>query len=185
MDGMQLRNALLFFGSGFVPFSAIYIELHYLLASLWGHQICMYFSGTSTGSQTQSYCTNRKATYTTINVLSDTMFGILFLTFLLLTVVVGFVTIAATYMQLIGEDHRWHWRSVWNGGAIGCILYLYSCYYYQYRSEMSGMLQGTFFFGTMAIISYALAIMLGAVGFLSSKTFVRTIYTSEQAAHSD
>ena len=149
-----MRNAVLFFGSGFVPFSAIYIELHYLLASLWGHKIY-------------------------------TMFGILFLTFLLLTAVVAFVTVTATYMQLIGEDHRWHWRSVWNGGAIGVILYLYSAYYYVARSEMSGALQGTFFFGTMFVISYAFAIMLGAVGFLSSRFFVRAIYTSEQASHAD
>lgn len=29
--------------SGFLPFSAIYIELHYIFASVWGHQIYTLF----------------------------------------------------------------------------------------------------------------------------------------------
>merc|ERR1712051_1022672 len=29
--------------SGFLPFSAIYIELHYIFASMWGHQIYTLF----------------------------------------------------------------------------------------------------------------------------------------------
>ena len=29
--------------AGFLPFSAIYIELHYIFASLWGHKIYTLF----------------------------------------------------------------------------------------------------------------------------------------------
>mmetsp|Transcript_9706 Transcript_9706/g.31688 ORF Transcript_9706/g.31688 Transcript_9706/m.31688 type:complete len:110 (-) Transcript_9706:483-812(-) len=31
------------FMAGFLPFSAIYIELHYIFASLWGHKIYTLF----------------------------------------------------------------------------------------------------------------------------------------------
>lgn len=31
------------FMSGFLPFSAIYLELHYIFASVWGHQIYTMF----------------------------------------------------------------------------------------------------------------------------------------------
>lgn len=27
--------------AGFLPFSAIYIELYYIFASIWGHKVCM------------------------------------------------------------------------------------------------------------------------------------------------
>ena len=40
----------------------------------------------------------------------------------------------------------------------------------------SGWIQGSFYFGYMAIISYAFFIMLGSIGFFSSLVFVRHIY---------
>ena len=38
-------------------------------------------------------------------------------------------------------------------------------------------LQSSFYFGYMAVISYAFFIMLGFVGFVSSLTFVKHIYS--------
>ena len=43
-------------------------------------------------------------------------------------------------------------------------------------SLRSGWIQGSFYFGYMAIISYAFMIMLGSIGFFSSLVFVRHIY---------
>lgn len=37
------RHASQMVMSGFLPFSAIYIELHYIFASVWGHQIYTLF----------------------------------------------------------------------------------------------------------------------------------------------
>ena len=62
--------------AGFLPFSAISIELHYIFASIWGHKVY-------------------------------TLFGILFLAFVLCSVVTSFIVIALTYFQLAVEDHRW------------------------------------------------------------------------------
>ena len=134
------------FVGGCLPFSAIYIELHYIFASLWGHAIY-------------------------------TLFGILFISLLLLILVVSFVSVALLYFQLQNEHHEWWWRSVMVGGSTGVFLYLYSFLYFFHRSEMEGLLQGSFFFGYMGLIAYGLWLMLGSVGWFSSFVFVRYIYS--------
>jgi len=132
--------------AGFLPFSAIYIELHYIFASIWGHQIY-------------------------------TLFGILFLAFILLIIVTSFITVSLLYFQLAREDHRWWWSSYVNGGTTGIFIYAYSFYYYFHRSEMQGLLQSSYYFGYMAVISYAFFLMLGASGFHFSLAFVKYIYS--------
>ncbi len=132
--------------AGFLPFSAIYIELHYIFASMWGHQIY-------------------------------TLFGILVLAFILLLIVTSFITVALLYFQLAREDHRWWWASYINGGMTGIFIYIYSFYYYYHRSGMSGILQGSFYFGYMAVVSFAFFLMLGAAAFQFCLVFVKYIYS--------
>ena len=57
-------------------------------------------------------------------------------------------------------------------------MYLYAAFYYVYRSEMTGVLQATFFFGYLLMVSYAFALMCAALAFTSAHTFVRHIYRS-------
>jgi hypothetical protein len=132
--------------AGFLPFSAIYIELHYIFASMWGHRVY-------------------------------TLFGILFIAMLLLTLVSSFITIAMTYFQLAVEDHKWWWRSFVSGGSTGLFIYAYCFHYYQ-LSGMTGAIQTAFFFGYMSIMAYAFFLALGSVGFYSSLIFVRAIYSA-------
>mmetsp|Transcript_1699 Transcript_1699/g.4580 ORF Transcript_1699/g.4580 Transcript_1699/m.4580 type:complete len:587 (-) Transcript_1699:241-2001(-) len=131
--------------AGFLPFSAIYIELYYIFASIWGHKVY-------------------------------TIYSILFIVFIILIIVTSFITIALTYFQLAVEDHRWWWRSFLCGGSTGLFIYGYCFYYYFIRSEMTGLMQTSFFFGYNAVVCYAFFLMLGSVGFISSLTFVRHIY---------
>jgi len=133
------------FMAGFLPFSAIYIELHYIFASVWGHKLY-------------------------------TLYGILFIAFLMLVIVTSFITIALTYFQLAIEDHRWWWRALFSGGSSGFFVYAYCFFYYFERSGMFGFMQTAFFFGYMLMAAYAAFIMLGTVGFISSLLFVRRIY---------
>jgi hypothetical protein len=132
--------------AGFLPFSAIYIELHYIFASMWGHQIY-------------------------------TLFGILLLAFVLLIIVTSFITVALLYFQLAREDHQWWWAAFINGGMTGIFIYVYSFYYYFHRSDMTGMLQSSFYFGYMAVVSFAFFLMLGSAGFQFSLIFVKYIYS--------
>ena len=138
------------FMAGFLPFSAIYIELHYIFAAIWGHKIY-------------------------------TLFGILFLAFIMLVIVSSFITIALTYFQLAREDHRWWWSSVLNGGATGLFIFAYSFYYLEYRSNMTGMLQLSFYFGYTGIVAYGFFLMLGSVGYFSAFTFIDKIYSAVKA----
>ena len=98
------------FMAGFLPFSAIYIELHYIFASVWGHKLY-------------------------------TLYGILFIAFLMLVIVTSFITIALTYFQLAIEDHRWWWRALFSGGSTGFFIYAYCFFYYFERSGMFGFMQ--------------------------------------------
>jgi hypothetical protein len=132
--------------AGFLPFSVIYVELHYVLASMWGHKI-------------------------------NPFFGILLLVFILLLIATSFNTVALLYYQLAREDHRWWWATYINGGMTGVFIYFYSFHYFFHRSQMGGMLQGSFYFGYMAVISFAFFLMLGSVGFQSSLVFVKYIYS--------
>ncbi|XP_024974344.1 transmembrane 9 superfamily member 3-like isoform X1 [Cynara cardunculus var. scolymus] len=133
--------------AGFLPFSAIYIELYYIFASVWGHRIY-------------------------------TIYSILFIVFIILLIVTAFITVALTYFQLAAEDHEWWWRSFLCGGSTGVFIYGYCLYYYYERSDMSGFMQTSFFFGYMACICYGFFLMLGTVGFRAALFFVRHIYRS-------
>jgi len=135
------------FMAGFLPFSAIYIELHYIFASVWGHKLY-------------------------------TLYGILFIAFVMLMIVTSFITIALTYFQLAIEDHRWWWRALFSGGSTGLFVFAYCFFYYFERSSMYGFMQTAFFFGYMLMASYAAFIMLGTIGFLSSFVFVQRIYAA-------
>ncbi|XAR73602.1 hypothetical protein NMG60_11007623 [Bertholletia excelsa] len=133
--------------AGFLPFSAVYIELYYIFASVWGHRIY-------------------------------TIYSILFIVFIILLIVTAFITVALTYFQLAAEDHEWWWRSFLCGGSTGLFIYGYCLYYYYARSDMSGFMQTSFFFGYMACICYGFFLMLGTVGFRAALFFVRHIYRS-------
>jgi len=51
-------------------------------------------------------------------------------------------------------------------------------FYYVKRSNMSGALQTTEFFGYTMLACYAFSLMLGSVSFFSSLWFVRYIYVN-------
>ncbi|CAI6001622.1 unnamed protein product [Closterium sp. NIES-64] len=133
--------------AGFLPFSAIYIELYYIFASVWGHKVY-------------------------------TIYSILFIVFIILIIVTAFITIALTYFQLAVEDHEWWWRSVLCGGSTALFIFGYCFYYYYARSDMTGFMQTSFYFGFMACVCYGFFLMLGTVGFRASLSFVRHIYRS-------
>jgi len=131
--------------SGFLPFSAIYIELHYVFHSIWARGAFQFW-------------------------------GILCLVFVILILVTGTTIIALTYFQLSMEDYRWWWASFLSGGSTGFFIFMYSIFYYVWRSRMNGFLQACFYFGYQWFICYFFFLMLGSVGFYSAYYFVKRIY---------
>eukprot|EP01136_Pigoraptor_vietnamica_P024185 Opistho-1_new@76964 len=133
------------FVGGFLPFSAISVELYYVFETLWGRE-------------------------------PYTLFGILFLVYMILLVVTAFISVALTYFQLSMEDYRWWWRSVFNGGCTGFFVFVYAIFYYFRRTNMSGPLQTAQFFGYTLLFCLVFFLMLGAASFFSSLVFVRYIF---------
>ena len=132
---------------GFLPFSAISVELYYIFATLWGRE-------------------------------NYTLYGILFIVFVILLNVTACISIALTYFQLSSEDYRWWWRSVISAGSCSLYVFGYSLFYYFKRSNMSGILQTIQFFGYTTLVCFMFFLMLGTVAFFASLKFVRYIYVN-------
>lgn len=132
---------------GFLPFSAISVELYYIFATLWGRE-------------------------------QYTLYGILFIVFVILLSVTACISIALTYFQLSSEDYRWWWRSLMCGGSTSFFVFSYAMFYYFKRSNMSGSLQTVQFFGYTLLTCYVFFLMLSTVAFFSSLKFIRYIYVN-------
>ncbi|XP_024027421.1 transmembrane 9 superfamily member 2 [Morus notabilis] len=138
--------------AGIIPFSVIRFELDLVILSVWDLR----------DKDHRNYV----------------VYTILFTTFILLLIAVCLVNVLCTWCQLVAEDYKWWWRSFLCGGSIGLYVYGYCIYYYFAKSEWSGSLQISFFFGYMACISYGFFLVFGTVGFTASFCFVRYIYSS-------
>ncbi|PIN25419.1 Endosomal membrane protein, EMP70 [Handroanthus impetiginosus] len=104
-----------------------------------------------------------------------TLPGVLFITFIILTILTAMLSVGLTYFQLAVEDHQWWWRSILHGGSTAIFMFFY-CIYFYLKSNMSGILQTSFFFGYSACMCYAFFLMLGTISFRASLMFVRRIY---------
>jgi len=129
----------------FLPFSAIYIELHYVFNSIWGSKIY-------------------------------TLYGILSLAALMVACVGMAVVLLFTYFHLNAEDYRWWWRSYLSGASVS-LFFLAFCVYYYFSTNMSGVLQTSFFFLYSGLAAYAVSLVMGSLGFLAAMRFVFYIYS--------
>ncbi|XP_015793422.1 transmembrane 9 superfamily member 3 [Tetranychus urticae] len=106
------------------------------------------------------------------------VYGFMLLVFLILSVVTVCVTIVCTYFLLNAEDYRWQWTSFMAGASTAGYVYLYSIYYFFFKTKMYGLYQTVFYFGHMALFCLALGLMCGTFGYLGTSAFVRKIYST-------
>ena len=135
---------------GLLPFGAVFVEMFFILSSIWQHRF--YY-----------------------------MFGFLTLVFLILVITCAEITVVLCYLHLCAEDPRWWWRSFFTSGSTALYLFLYGAYHFSARSDPSvqvDLLAATVYFGYLGIMSYAMFVLTGFIGFVSCFTFVRTIYGS-------
>eukprot|EP00053_Salpingoeca_punica_P013638 m.123412 g.123412 ORF g.123412 m.123412 type:complete len:590 (+) comp16249_c0_seq1:245-2014(+) len=104
------------------------------------------------------------------------VYGFMLLVFFILASVTLCVTIVCTYFLLNAEDYRWHWTSFLTGASISIYVYMYSIYYFFFKTKMFGAFQTTFYFGYMAMFAALLGILCGTFGYVGSSTFVHQIY---------
>ncbi|XP_005092501.1 transmembrane 9 superfamily member 3 [Aplysia californica] len=106
------------------------------------------------------------------------VYGFMLLVFLILTVVTVCVTIVCTYFLLNAEDYRWQWTSFMAAASTAGYVYMYSFYYFFFKTKMYGLFQTSFYFGYMALFSLSLGLMCGTFGYLGTSIFVRKIYST-------
>jgi transmembrane 9 superfamily protein 1 len=131
--------------SAVLPFSSIYIEVHYIFNSVWGPRIY-------------------------------TLFGMLAISFCMLLMVTASTVVGVIYFKLTEEDWKWPWRAFISSSSTGWVLYLYAWYFFNSHSDMDGHLQTIFYFSYTWLISWAVSLTLGTVGFFAANVFVTRVY---------
>lgn len=106
------------------------------------------------------------------------VYGFMLLVFVILAIVTVCVTIVCTYFLLNAEDYRWQWTSFLAAASTSGYVYLYSIYYFFFKTKMYGFFQTSFYFGYMALFSGALGLMCGTLGYIGTSAFVRKIYST-------
>lgn len=133
--------------AGFLPFMVIFVELMFVVKSLWVDKTTYYYA-----------------------------FGFTGVVSAVLAITVVEVTIVATYFLLCSENYHWWWHSFAIGGSSSIWVYAYLVYCYFTKLHISGFVSSMLFFayGFLACALYAL--LTGTIGFLAAYTFVRKIY---------
>merc|ERR1712157_463323 len=130
---------------GILPFGSIFIELYYILTSLWNYKFYH-------------------------------VYGFMLMMYAILTIVVSMTSIISTYFCLNSENYNWQWNALFSGASASFYVFLYGLYYFYFKTTMYGLLQTSFYFGYMALISFTLGCLTGTIGFMSSAKFVETIF---------
>ncbi|KAL9230600.1 hypothetical protein vseg_005933 [Gypsophila vaccaria] len=139
---------LLVLGAGTLPFGTLFIELFFILSSLWMGRF--YY-----------------------------VFGFLFIVLILLVVVCAEVSLVLTYMNLCVEDWKWWWKSFFASGSVAIYIFLYSINYLVFDlKSLSGPVSATLYLGYSLFAIFAIMLVTGTVGFLSSFWFVHYLFSS-------
>lgn len=104
------------------------------------------------------------------------VFGFLFVVYLILIIVTGSVTVVATYFMLNHEDYRWQWCTFYASGSTSFYVWCYSLYFYQFKTNMTGSLQLTYYLMYMTTFCLALGLMTASIGTAAATLFVKRIY---------
>jgi transmembrane 9 superfamily member 2/4 len=139
---------LLVAGAGTLPFGTLFIELFFILSSIWLGRF--YY-----------------------------VFGFLLVVLLMLVVVCAEVSVVMTYMHLCVEDWRWWWKAFFASGSVAVYVFLYSINYLVFDlKSLSGPVSAMLYVGYALIVSLAIMLATGTIGFLTSFSFVHYLFSS-------
>mmetsp|Transcript_107 Transcript_107/g.185 ORF Transcript_107/g.185 Transcript_107/m.185 type:complete len:652 (-) Transcript_107:113-2068(-) len=140
------RPSILIPMSGLLPFGSIFIELYYVLTSLWNYKFYH-------------------------------VYGFMLGVYTILIIVTAMTSIISVYFLLnSGENYMWHWVSFFSGASTAAYVFLYSVYYYYFKTTMYGVFQTSFYFGYTALIAISLGTLCGTLGHFAAEKFVRKIF---------
>ena len=135
------------FLTGIIPFAAAYVELFFIMTSLWMDQF--YY-----------------------------VFGFTLIVYLILIITCAEVTVLLVYYQLCAENHRWWWYAFFSSGSTAFYTFLYSIFWFRTLEASRMLMTYLLYFGYMFLISFAMLLVFGCVGALTSLWFVRKIFST-------
>lgn len=131
--------------AGLLSFGSIFIELYYILTSLWNYKFYH-------------------------------VYGFLLGVYAILCLVVSMTTIIVVYFCLNSENYLWQWTAFYSGASTALYVFLYSVYYFVFKTSMHGLVQTSFYFGYMLLISLGMGTLCGTLGHWAANKFVRKIF---------
>lgn len=133
--------------AGSLPFGCMFIELSYVMGSLWQPTLVYY------------------------------LFGFLFMCFIVLVITSAEVSILMCYILLCREDYRWWWLSFTVAGSSGVYFFAYTIIYWFVKLNILHISSIVLYFGYMFLASVVYALITGTIGFFASYLFIRTIFS--------
>lgn len=82
------------------------------------------------------------------------------------------------YFQLCAENYHIWWRSFVAGGSCALYVFGYSIYFFVTRMDITSVVPALLYVGYMFLMSVAMFLMCGSIGFYATDRFVRKIYGS-------
>eukprot|EP00928_Gymnodinium_smaydae_P069345 TRINITY_DN5278_c0_g1_i1.p1 TRINITY_DN5278_c0_g1~~TRINITY_DN5278_c0_g1_i1.p1 ORF type:complete len:685 (+),score=145.30 TRINITY_DN5278_c0_g1_i1:169-2055(+) len=137
--------------AGLVPFGCLFIEMYFIMSAVWSHNKIYY------------------------------VYGFMFAILILLSLVIVCVSITCTYVLLNAEDYRWQWQSFLCCSSTAFYVFLYTIYYFNNSTQMSGFFQTLYYYGTSINFCIGLALFCGSLGFAGASKFVHLIYSNIKA----
>eukprot|EP01013_Petalomonas_cantuscygni_P032557 TRINITY_DN59138_c0_g1_i1.p1 TRINITY_DN59138_c0_g1~~TRINITY_DN59138_c0_g1_i1.p1 ORF type:complete len:656 (-),score=157.02 TRINITY_DN59138_c0_g1_i1:244-2211(-) len=104
--------------------------------------------------------------------------GFVLLVYVIMLVVVAEVAIVFIYYVLVAENWRIWWRAFTFGASPGIYIMAYSALYFVTSLHLAYGWAAVMFFGVMSIVTILLSTSFGAVAFLATFVFARTIYSA-------
>jgi transmembrane 9 superfamily member 2/4 len=133
--------------TGIIPFAAAYVELFFIMTSLWMDQF--YY-----------------------------VFGFTLIVYLILVVTCAEATVLLVYYQLCAENHRWWWFAFFSSGSTAFYTFIYSIFWFRTLGASRLLMTYLLYFGYMFLISFAMLLLFGTIGALTSLWFVCKIFST-------
>ncbi|KAI5951080.1 hypothetical protein KGF54_004154 [Candida jiufengensis] len=133
---------------GAIPFAVVFVELFFIFNSVWLEKTTFYY-----------------------------MYGFLFLTIIMLSIIIIEQTIISIYLSLTFYNYpNWSWLSFQNGSSVGWCIYVYSIYYYFKFLNIDDFISSLLFFSYMGLACFIIGIACGSIGVLTGLVFINKIY---------
>ncbi|XP_052356062.1 transmembrane 9 superfamily member 2 [Oncorhynchus keta] len=132
---------------GILPFGCIFIQLFFILNSIWSHQMYYMFG-----------------------------FLFLVFIILVITCYTTH-TILLCYFHLCAEDYHWQWRSFLTSGFTAVYFLVYAIHYFFSKLQITGLASTILYFGYTMIMALIFFLFTGTIGFFACFWFVTKIYS--------